>query len=104
MKVFSSSNGRTALVVAHALACSSLSWAQASAPAVQTLPAIVTTATRTGADPQTIGSAFDAISAEELARRQVNSLAGALGSISGAPLFSSGASGATTSLFLRGAN
>jgi vitamin B12 transporter len=68
------------------------------------LAPFVTTATRTPAEPQTIGSAVDVISAADLARRQVNSLAGALGSAAGAPLFSSGASGAVTSLFLRGAN
>jgi len=74
----------------------------------QTLPVrldpVVTTATRTAADPQTVGSAVDVISSADLARRQVSSLAGALGAAAGAPLFASGQSGAVASLFLRGAN
>ncbi len=74
-----------------------------SAPPAQLTP-FVTTATRTAAEPHTVGSAIDVMSAAELARRQVNSLAQALGSATGAPLFASGAGGATTSLFLRGAN
>jgi len=71
---------------------------------VQGLPPYVTTATRTPVDAQTIGSAIEVFSAADLARRQINSLAGALGSAPGAPLFASGANGAVTSLFLRGAN
>ena len=63
----------------------------------------VTTATRTPASPQTLGTNVDFISASDLARRQITSLKDAIGS-SGAPLFSSGAPGATTSLFLRGTN
>jgi vitamin B12 transporter len=73
-----------------------------STPAI--LPSVVTTATRTPASAETLGSVVDVISAAELARRQISSLAGALGSAGGAPLFASGGSGATTSLFLRGAN
>lgn len=78
--------------------------AQAGLDPAQPLPAYVTTATRTPAEPQTIGSALDVLSAAELARRQVVSLAGALGASGSAPLFPSGAMGATASLFLRGAN
>lgn len=74
-----------------------------SSPPSQLAP-FVTTATRTAAEPLTVGSAVDFMSAAELVRRQVSSLAQALGSVAGAPLFSSGAGGATTSLFLRGAN
>lgn len=77
--------------------------AQTSIVATQ-LDAVVTTATRTPAAPQTIGSAVDVITAADLARRQSNSLASALGSVAGAPHFSSGAGGAINSLFLRGAN
>ena len=77
--------------------------ARGQTPPVQLAP-FVTSATRTPADPQTVGSAVDVISAADLARRQVSSLADALGSVSGAPLFASGASGAVASLFLRGAN
>lgn len=74
----------------------------ASAPTQ--LPVFVETATRTPAEPRTIGSMVESFSAEELARRQVSSLAAALGGAAGTPLFASGASGATTSVFLRGAN
>lgn len=74
--------------------------------AAQNAPAqltpFVTSATRTPAEPKTIGSAVEVISAADLARRQIRSLSGALGSA--APLFASGASGAITSLFLRGSN
>ncbi|HWA09580.1 MAG TPA: TonB-dependent receptor [Opitutaceae bacterium] len=68
------------------------------------LPAVVTTATRTAESPLTIGSTVDTISFSDLERRQVSSLADALGGIPGAPLFASGQSGAVASLFLRGAN
>jgi vitamin B12 transporter len=80
--------------------------AGAQTPASQPaqLAPFVTTATRTAADPQTLGSAVEVISAAELERQQVSSLAGALGMIPGAPLFATGAKGAVTSLFLRGAN
>lgn len=64
----------------------------------------VTTATRTPAEPATLGSFVEAFSAAELARRQVNSLSGALGYATGAPLAATGAGGAVTSVFLRGAN
>lgn len=75
----------------------------AQTPPAQLAP-YVTTATRTPAEPQTLGTAFDSLSAAELARRQVNSLASALGSAAGAPLFASGANGGATSMFLRGSN
>jgi vitamin B12 transporter len=68
------------------------------------LDPLVTTATRTPAAPQTIGSAVDVISAADLARRQATSLSAALGGVAGAPRFASGAGGAINSLFLRGAN
>jgi vitamin B12 transporter len=68
------------------------------------LDPVITTATRTPADQQSLGSAVDVISAADLARRQVTTLSGALGSAPGAPSFASGAPGAVTSLFLRGAN
>ncbi len=76
--------------------------------AAQTAPAkldnYVVTATRTAAAVTTLGSAVDTISAAELARRQITTLRGALGSVPGAPSFASGANGGATSLFLRGAN
>src|SRR5205085_2255538 len=68
------------------------------------LPPLITTGTRTPSDVQTLGSAVDVISGADLARRQIHSLSSALGSAAGTPLFASGASGALTSLFLRGAN
>jgi vitamin B12 transporter len=68
------------------------------------LAPVVTTATRTAAEPRTIGSAVEMISAAELARRQVTSFGGALGALGGPSMFASGARGAVTSLFLRGAN
>lgn len=82
--------------------------AQASPPsgisAATQLSPFVTTATRTAAERSTIGAAVDVLAGADLVRRQLNSLSGALGAAAGAPLFASGASGATTSLFLRGAN
>ena len=74
-----------------------------SAPVVP-LPAVVTSATRTAADPRTLGTAVDFISADELARRQTTSLSAALGGVAALPTATSGATGMTTSLFLRGAN
>ena len=94
---------RLALAALSLIACLPAAWAQTATPPAQLSP-FVTTATRTPAEPQTLGSAIDVISAADLARRQINSLAGALGSAAGAPLFASGAPGALTSLFLRGAN
>lgn len=95
--------GRTALVLVLALAAASDHSAQISAPPAQ-LPPYFTTATRTPAEPRTLGSAVEQLTAADLLRRQVSSLAGALGAAAGAPLFASGATGMTTSLFLRGAN
>lgn len=68
------------------------------------LPAVVTAATRTPVEPMTLGSAVERIETAELARWQTTSLASALGLATGAPTAASGASGAVTSLFLRGAN
>lgn len=68
------------------------------------LDPFVTTATRTPESVRTVGSDVDQLSSADLARRQITSFAQALGGVVGAPLFSSGAAGSTTSLFLRGAN
>ena len=76
---------------------------RAQTPPTQLAP-FLTSATRTPAETQTIGSLVDVISAADLARQQATSLSQALGAIAGAPHFSSGASGAINSLFLRGAN
>ncbi|HWL15031.1 MAG TPA: TonB-dependent receptor [Opitutus sp.] len=78
--------------------------AQDSGAAIERLDPLVTTATRTPAAARTIGTALDVIDAADLARRQLTSLAQALGGVAGAPHFSSGAPGALSSLFLRGAN
>jgi vitamin B12 transporter len=77
--------------------------AQSASEPVQ-LDEIMVTATRTPMPLSALGSSVDFISGEELARQQVSSLRGALGGLPGLPLFASGAAGATTSLFLRGAN
>lgn len=95
--------GRSALAAIISLACVASSGAQ-TPPAATQLDPFLTTATRTPAERQTIGSAVDVITAADLARRQVSTLAAALGSTAGTPLFASGAPGALTSLFLRGAN
>jgi vitamin B12 transporter len=80
----------------------------ASSVLAQTLPTplapYITTATRTPAAEQTIGSAVDVISASDLARRQVSSLSDVLGGVPGAPNFANGGTGSATSLFLRGSN
>ena len=66
-------------------------------------PYVVTT-TRTPIAVTTAGSAIDTLSADELARMQLTSLNGILGSVPGAPTSASGAPGAVTSLFMRGTN
>ena len=72
--------------------------------AVEILEPVVTTATRTPVAPQSLGTAVDFVSADVLAREQITSLAQALSGVPGAPNFASGARGAGSSLFLRGAN
>ncbi|HVU22714.1 MAG TPA: TonB-dependent receptor [Opitutus sp.] len=84
-----------------ALAALSFARGQTSA---EVLEPIVVSATRTPSAPQTLGTAVDFISADELAREQIGSLAQALGGVAGAPPFASGAPGAVSSLFLRGVN
>ena len=97
------SAGASALVLLGALAAPAAGLAQSPPPAT-TLAPFVTTATRTPAETRTVGSAVDVITADDLSRRQLNSLGAALGATAGVPLFASGASGAVSSLFLRGAN
>lgn len=77
-------------------------WAQNAGR--EQLPTYVFSATRTPAALTTTGSYVDIISAAELARMQLTSLQSALGGVPSAHAFSSGAPGAITSLFLRGAN
>ena len=71
---------------------------------VTELDPFITSATRTPVSAAQLGSAVDVISAADLQRRQVNTLAGALGTVAGTPNFASGALGASASLFLRGSN
>jgi vitamin B12 transporter len=75
-----------------------------STPEPVRLDQMVVTATRTPVQLTALGSSVDLISGEDLARRQVSTLREALGGVAGMPAFASGAMGATTSLFLRGAN
>ena len=91
-------------IVGPALLGSALSVALPAQTAVTQLDTVVTTATRTPVSAAQLGSAVDQISAADMLRRQVGSLADALDTIAGAPNFSSGASGAVTSIFMRGAN
>lgn len=88
------------------VSCATLATSRLGAQDVSTvvLPDYVTTATRTPAALTTTGTAVDSISAAELARMQLNNLSSVLAGIPGAPAFASGANGAITSLFLRGAN
>src|SRR5690606_1783108 len=71
---------------------------------VEQLPVYVLSATRTQAALTTTGSYVSTLSAAELARMQLTSLQSALGGVPGMPAFSSGSTGAITSLFMRGAN
>ena len=75
-----------------------------STPEPVRLDEVVVTATRTPVQLAALGSSVDSISGEDLARRQVSTMREALGGIAGMPAFASGAPGASTSLFLRGAN
>ena len=77
--------------------------AQSPSEPVQ-LDELLVTATRTPVPPSALGSSVDHISGEELARQQMSSLQAALGGVPGMPLFASGATGASASLFMRGAN
>lgn len=78
-----------------------VAWAQF---APQQLEPFFTTATRTPANERTLGTATDYIGADEIARRQVGSLAALIGDAAGAPMLASGAWGGATAIFLRGAN
>lgn len=79
-----------------------LALAQTAAP--EKLDAYVVSATRSPSDVTTLGTAVDFITAADLARQQRSSLRDALGLFAGAPVLQSGANGAVSSLFLRGAN
>lgn len=81
-----------------------LSTAALAQSAPEQLAPFFTTATRTPVSERTLGTATDFVGADEIARRQVGSLADLIGDASGAPMLASGARGGATSLFLRGAN
>lgn len=77
--------------------------AAAAAPAdLVVLDPVVVTATRTPVHAVESGSAVDVISGAEGARRQLSTLADALGGVFGSPV-QTGATGGATSVFLRGA-
>ena len=84
----SRSSGRFFLLIS-AVAALPIANAQSASDA-EVLEPIITTATRTPATPRTIGMAIDYLSAEDLARRQITSLAQALGGVAGSPRFASG--------------
>lgn len=65
---------------------------------------LVVVATRTPADPRTLGTAVDLISAADLEREQITSPALALGAVAGAPAFANGGAGSNVSAFLRGSD
>jgi len=73
-------------------------------PAPTQMDRIVITATRTPTPVAQLGTAISMISGADLQRRQISTLSAALDTIPGVPNFSSGAQGAVTSVFMRGAN
>lgn len=105
MKLFQSfvsrRSSRFALAIGLSVGGHSLGWGQTS---VTNLDPYITTATRTPVPATQLGSAVDVVSAADMNRRQVSTLAGALNTIPGVPNFASGAMGASASLFMRGAN
>lgn len=96
--------GGRSLVIILLAALAAIPAGRSQAPEPQVLEPLITTATRTPASPRTLGAAVDQISAAELARRQITSLAQALGGVPGAPHFATGAPGSVSSIFLRGSN
>ena len=74
-----------------------------SIPDAQLEPFVVI-ATRTPADIRTLGSSVDQMTADDLSRQQIETVAGALGRTPGAASFANGASGSDISIFTRGAN
>ncbi|MFH1496900.1 MAG: TonB-dependent receptor [Verrucomicrobiota bacterium] len=67
------------------------------------LDEVVVSATRTPNELRTTGSSVEKISGDDVARRQLPSLASALNGVAGAPVTTGGTGGAT-SIFLRGSN
>ncbi len=85
------------------LALAALPAALAQYTAIQLDP-VVTTATRLPEPLTTVGTAMTVITASDVERQQLTTLADAIGGAAGAPEFATGQAGAATSLFLRGAN
>jgi len=79
-----------------------LALAQTAAPTK--IDDYLVTATRTPVAASAAGTAIDAVSAADLAKRQIATLRGALTGVPGTPAFASGATGGSTAVFLRGAN
>ena len=75
-----------------------------AADAASELTPYVVSSTRTPAAATSVGSAVDVFGAADFARLQLSWLRGALSGLPGSPAFASGATGASTSLFLRGSN
>lgn len=86
------------------LPASAVRLAAQTTPEPVPLDQVVVTATRTPVPLTAQGSSVDAISGEDLDRRQISTMREALGGMAGMPASTSGAMGASTSLFLRGAN
>ncbi len=95
--------GQSSTVSVPSSADASDSSAPSSAPASALAPVTVT-ATRTPSDPRTLGSVVDFLSAADLNRQQIATLADALGGVAGVPAFANGATGSDVSVFLRGAD
>jgi len=68
------------------------------------LAPVVVTATRVAESSATVGTDVDVVTGSDLERQQLTSLQDALGAIPSAPNFATGQSGASDSIFLRGAN
>ena len=86
-----------------ALALAGAGFLRAQAVPTQLAPVVVT-ATRLPESSANVGTDIEVVSGADLAREQLSTLADALGGVPAAPAFGTGQVGATTSLFLRGAN
>lgn len=83
--------------------CQSIAQAQTVPADAVILDPVVVSATRTPVRASRLGSAVEAINAEDASRRQVTTLGQALESAGATPVHT-GAAGGATSLFMRGAN
>lgn len=103
-----SSSFRGARARRHLLACAALATLASQfvgaqvAPDSVVLDDVVVSATRTPVETGKTGSSVTVITSAELERRQIHNLTTALGGAAGAPI-QTGATGGTTSLFMRGA-